>query len=43
MKQDTLGDLCKWFEKNCSPEIMMPLIPTIIRFDGLDSQNGLKD
>ncbi|MGL4758390.1 MAG: tRNA(His) guanylyltransferase Thg1 family protein [Patescibacteria group bacterium] len=29
-----LGDVCKWFENNQSPDIMMPLIPTIIRLDG---------
>ena len=34
MTQDTLGDICKFFEKNYSPEVMMPLIPTIIRLDG---------
>ena len=34
MKQDKLGDICKYFEKNYSSEFMMPLIPTIIRFDG---------
>lgn len=32
--QETLSDLSKFFEKNYSPEVMMPLIPTIIRLDG---------
>jgi tRNA(His) 5'-end guanylyltransferase len=42
MKQDTLGDMCKFFEKNYSPEVMMPLIPTIIRFDGNNFHNFCK-
>ena len=30
----TLGDACKWFEKNFSPEIMIPELPVIVRLDG---------
>ena len=30
----TLGDRCKWYEKNFSPETMIPLLPVIIRIDG---------
>ena len=30
----TLGDWCKWLEKNFSPEIMIPTLPVIIRLDG---------
>jgi len=31
---ETLGDWCKWLEKNFSPEIMIPTLPVIIRLDG---------
>lgn len=34
MKFVTLGNWCKWLEKNFSPEVMIPGLPTIIRFDG---------
>lgn len=34
MKFETLGDWCKWLEKNFTPEIMIPTLPTIIRIDG---------
>lgn len=34
MKFETLGDWCKWLEKNFSPEIMIPTLPVIIRLDG---------
>jgi tRNA(His) guanylyltransferase len=30
----TLGNVCKYFEKNISIEKMIPLLPVIIRFDG---------
>lgn len=30
----TLGDYCKWLEKNFSNEIMIPKLPVIIRLDG---------
>lgn len=38
----TLGDYCKWFEVNCSPEVMMPLLPVIIRLDGANFHNWTK-
>jgi tRNA(His) 5'-end guanylyltransferase len=34
MDFETLGDWCKWLEKNFSPEIMIPTLPVIIRLDG---------
>ena len=34
MKFETLGDWCKWLEKNFSPEVMIPTLPVIIRIDG---------
>jgi tRNA(His) 5'-end guanylyltransferase len=34
MKHKTLGDWCKWLEKNFSPDIMIPTLPVIIRLDG---------
>jgi len=34
MDFQTLGDWCKWLEKNFSPETMIPTLPVIIRFDG---------
>ena len=34
MKNETLGDWCKYLEKNFSPEIMIPTLPVIIRLDG---------
>lgn len=30
----TLGDWCKFLEKNFSPELMIPTLPVIIRLDG---------
>lgn len=30
----TLADRCKFYEKNFSPERMIPLLPVIIRLDG---------
>lgn len=41
-KLPTLGEYCKWFEFNCSPENMMPLIPTIIRLDGVNFHSWTK-
>jgi tRNA(His) guanylyltransferase len=35
----TLGDWCKWLEKNFSNDIMIPLLPTIIRLDGNNFHN----
>ena len=34
MDFETMGDWCKWLEKNFSPEIMIPTLPVIIRLDG---------
>ncbi|MBX7226869.1 MAG: tRNA(His) guanylyltransferase Thg1 family protein [Chitinophagales bacterium] len=34
MDYKTLGDWCKWLEKNFSNEIMIPTLPVIIRLDG---------
>lgn len=34
MQWDSLGDWCKWLEKNFSNEIMIPTLPVIIRLDG---------
>ncbi len=34
MKFETMGDWCKFLEKNFSPEIMIPTLPVIIRLDG---------
>lgn len=38
----TLGDCCKWFEKNFSNEIMIPELPVIIRIDGNNFHNWTK-
>jgi tRNA(His) 5'-end guanylyltransferase len=34
MNFNTLGDWCKWLEKNFSNEVMIPTLPVIIRLDG---------
>ncbi len=34
MQLKTLSDRCKWFEKNFSPEVMIPELPVILRLDG---------
>ena len=34
MDFETLGNWCKWLEKNFSLEIMIPTLPVIIRLDG---------
>jgi len=34
MDFDTIGNWCKWLEKNFSPEVMIPTLPVIIRLDG---------
>ena len=34
MDFESLGDWCKWLEKNFSPDIMIPTLPVIIRLDG---------
>jgi tRNA(His) 5'-end guanylyltransferase len=42
MNYESLGDWCKWLEKNFSPEIMIPTLPVIIRFDGNNFSNWTK-
>ena len=42
MKFETLGDWCKWVEKNFSNEIMIPKLPVIIRLDGNNFHNWTK-
>jgi len=42
MKFETLGDWCKWLEKNFSNDIMIPMLPVIIRFDGNNFHNWTK-
>lgn len=37
--KETLGDWCKWLEKNFSPEIMIPTLPVVIRLDGNNFHN----
>lgn len=34
MEFNTLGDWCKWLERNFSPDVMIPTLPVIIRLDG---------
>lgn len=42
MDFQTLGDWCKWLEKNFSNELMIPTLPVIIRFDGNNFHNWTK-
>lgn len=42
MEFKTMGDWCKWLEKNFSPEIMIPTLPVIIRLDGNNFHNWTK-
>lgn len=42
MNFETLGDWCKWLEKNFSNEIMIPTLPVIIRLDGNKFSNWTK-
>lgn len=42
MEFKKLEDWCKWLEKNFSPEIMIPTLPVIIRFDGNNFGNWVK-
>lgn len=39
---ETLGDWCKWLEKNFSNEVMIPTLPVIIRLDGNNFHNWTK-
>jgi tRNA(His) guanylyltransferase len=34
MEFESMGQWCKWLEKNFSPEVMIPTLPVIIRLDG---------
>lgn len=42
MDYKTLSDWCKWLERNFSPEIMVPTLPVILRFDGNNFHNWTK-
>lgn len=42
MDFETMGDWCKWLEKNFSPEVMIPTLPVIIRLDGNNFHNWTK-
>lgn len=42
MEFKSLADWSKWLEKNFSPEIMIPTLPVIIRFDGNNFKNWTK-
>jgi tRNA(His) 5'-end guanylyltransferase len=42
MQFESLGDWCKFLEKNFSPEIMIPALPVIIRLDGNNFHNWTK-
>lgn len=38
----SLGDWCKWLEKNFSPDQTIPMLPVIIRLDGNNFHNWTK-
>ena len=42
MNTQTLGDWCKWLEKNFTPEIMIPTLPVVIRLDGVNFSKWTK-
>lgn len=42
MTFNTLGDWCKWLEKNFSNEVMIPTLPVIVRLDGNNFHNWTK-
>lgn len=42
MNFETLGDWCKWLEKNFSNETAIPTLPVIIRLDGNNFHNWTK-
>jgi len=42
MNYESLGDWCKWLERNFSPEVMIPTLPVIIRLDGNNFHNWTK-
>lgn len=39
MNFETLGDWCKWLERNFSNDVMIPTLPVIIRLDGNNFHN----
>lgn len=39
----SLADKCKWFENNFSPDVMIPLLPVIIRIDGANFSKYTKN
>lgn len=39
---ETLGDWCKWLEKNFTPDVAIPKLPIIIRLDGNNFHNWTK-
>lgn len=42
MNFETLGDWCKWLERNFSNDVMIPTLPVIIRLDGNNFHNWTK-
>lgn len=42
-KKDSLGDWCKWLEKNFTPETFIPTLPVVIRLDGNNFSKWTKD
>jgi tRNA(His) 5'-end guanylyltransferase len=42
MEHQTLGDWCKWLERNFSPEVTIPTLPVIVRLDGNNFHNWAK-
>lgn len=42
MDFETLGDWCKWLERNFSGEVMIPTLPVIIRLDGNNFHSYVK-
>lgn len=42
MKFETMGDWCKWLEKNFTNDVMIPTLPVIIRLDGNNFHNWTK-
>ena len=42
MDFETLGDWCKFLEKNFTNDIMIPTLPIIIRLDGNNFHNWTK-
>lgn len=42
MDFETMGDWCKWLEKNFTNDVMIPTLPVIIRLDGNNFHNWTK-